>query len=64
MLIGEIKADGQFDTVWKTSGLIAGDAWSKNLPESKDLIGDWTAPINCGNYNTVTKKCGGAAAAK
>lgn len=27
-------------------------------PESKDLIGDWTDPINCGNYNTKTKKRG------
>ena len=63
VFIGEIKADGQFDVVWKTKDLVAGDAWSKNLPESKDLIGDWTQPINCGNYNTVTKKCGGVVAA-
>ena len=26
------------------------------------LIGDWTAPINCGNYNTKTKSCVGATA--
>jgi len=24
------------------------------------LIGDWTDPINCGNYNTKTKTCVGA----
>ena len=57
--IGEIRADGQFDIVWKTEGLVPGDAWSKYLPGSKDLIGDWKT-LKCGNYNTVTKKCGGA----
>ncbi|RED30578.1 amino acid/amide ABC transporter substrate-binding protein (HAAT family) [Rhodopseudomonas thermotolerans] len=58
VFIGEIKADGQFDVVWKTPGLVPGDAWSKELPGSKDLIGDWVT-LKCGNYNTVTKKCGG-----
>src|SRR5215471_14660137 len=58
--IGEVKADGQFDVVWKTPGLVSGDAWSKYLPESKDLIGDWKDK-KCGNYNTVTKKCGSGA---
>jgi urea transport system substrate-binding protein len=57
VLIGEIKADGQMDTVWKTSGLVAGDAWSKNLEGSKDLIGDWVDK-KCGNYNVKTGKCG------
>jgi len=57
--IGEIRADGQFDVVFKTKTLVPGDAWSKYLPGSKDLIGDW-ATLKCGNYNTVTKKCGGA----
>ena len=41
VFIGEIKANGQFDVVWKTPGLVAGDAWSKELDGSKDLIGDW-----------------------
>jgi urea transport system substrate-binding protein len=59
VFIGEVRADGQFDVVWKTPGLVPGDAWSKQLPESKDLIGDWKG-AKCGNYNTVTKKCGGA----
>jgi urea transport system substrate-binding protein len=58
--IGEVRADGQFDVVWKTPGLVPGDAWSKYLPESKDLIGDWKT-LKCGNYNTVTKKCGSGA---
>jgi urea transport system substrate-binding protein len=57
--IGEIEANGQFDVVWKTAGLVPGDAWSKYIDTSKDLIGDWKT-LKCGNYNTVTKKCGGA----
>jgi urea transport system substrate-binding protein len=57
VFIGEIKADGQFDVVWKTSGLVPGDAWSKELEGSKDLVADWVT-LKCGNYNTKTKKCG------
>ena len=41
VLIGEIQADGQFDVVWKTTGLVPGDAWSPHLEGSKDLIADW-----------------------
>jgi urea transport system substrate-binding protein len=59
VFIGEIRADGQFDVVWKTKGLVPGDAWSPYLPGSKDLIADWVK-LNCGNYNTVTKTCGGS----
>ncbi|WOH81109.1 urea ABC transporter substrate-binding protein [Bradyrhizobium sp. BEA-2-5] len=58
VFIGEIKANGQFDVVWKTPGLVAGDAWSKELDGSKDLIGDWVGK-KCGNFNTKTNKCGG-----
>jgi len=57
VLIGEIKADGQFDVVWKTKALVPGDAWTDFLPGSKDLEADWVT-LKCGNYNTVTKKCG------
>ena len=57
VLIGEIRADGQIDTVWKTSGLVAGDAWSKHLDGSKDLIGDWVDK-KCGNWNVKLNKCG------
>jgi len=57
--IGEVRADGQFDIVWKTDGLIPGDAWSPHLDGSKDLIADWKT-LKCGNYNKVTKKCGGS----
>jgi urea transport system substrate-binding protein len=58
VLIGEVRADGQFDTVWKTPGLVPGDAWSKELDGSKDLVADWVK-LKCGNYNTKTSKCGG-----
>ena len=58
VFIGEIKADGQFDVVWKTPGLVPGDAWSKELDGSKDLVADWVK-LKCGNYNTKTNKCGG-----
>lgn len=59
VLIGEILEDGQFDVVWKTKGLVPGDAWSDFLPGSKNLMSDWTGK-NCGNFNTATGKCGGA----
>ena len=59
VLIGEIQADGQFETVWQTSGLVAGDEWSDYLPDSKDLISDWRKPMSCGNFNVATGKCGG-----
>jgi len=59
VLIGEIQADGQFDVVWETKGLVVGDAWSDFLPGSKDIISDWRAPLSCGNYNVTTAKCSG-----
>ena len=59
VFIGEIRADGQFDVVWKTKGLVPGEAWSPYLPGSKDIIADWVK-LKCGHYNTVTKVCGGA----
>jgi urea transport system substrate-binding protein len=58
VFIGEIRPDGQFDVVWKTKQLVPGAAWSPYLPGSKDLVADWVK-LNCGNYNTVTKTCGG-----
>lgn len=59
VLIGEIQDDGQFEVVWSTSGLVAGDAWSDYLEGSKDLIADWRKPLFCGAYNVVTAKCSG-----
>jgi urea transport system substrate-binding protein len=58
VFIGEIRGDGQFDVVWQTKGLVPGAAWSPYLPGSKDLVADWV-DLKCGNYNKVTKKCGG-----
>ena len=59
VLIGEIQADGQFETVWQTPGGVIGDAWSDFLPDSKPIVADWTSPISCGNYNISTGKCSG-----
>ena len=59
VLIGEIQRDGQFLTVSESDELIPGEAWSRYLPGSSDIIADWTPPIECGNYNTVTKTCSG-----
>ena len=56
--IGEVKADGQFNVVWKSAGEVPGDAWSDFLPGSKDIEADWVT-LKCGNYNKVTKKCSG-----
>jgi urea transport system substrate-binding protein len=57
VLIGEIEANGQFDVVWKTPGLVPGAAWSPILDDSKNLKADWTKPVNCGNFDTVANKC-------
>lgn len=59
VLIGEIQDDGQFDVVSQTEELVEGDAWSDFLPDSKNIISDWTATLACGNYNTETEKCAG-----
>ena len=60
VLIGEIQEDGQFEVVWETDGEVPGDAWTDFLPESAKVISNWQDPsINCGNYNTETKKCSG-----
>ena len=55
VLIGEIRADGQFDIVSQTEP-VPGDAWTDFLPESKVLEADW-AELGCGMYNTETKTC-------
>jgi len=60
VLIGEIQEDGQFEVVWETEKEVPGDAWTDFLPESAKIISNWQDPkINCGNYNTATKKCSG-----
>ena len=60
VLIGEIQDDGQFEIVWQTDDVVVGDAWTDYLPESAVIIADWQDPeINCGNFNSETKKCSG-----
>ena len=56
--IGEVRADGQFDVVWKSTGAIPGEAWSRYLPSDKDVVADWVT-LKCGNYNSATKMCSG-----
>ncbi len=53
VLIGEIKADGQFDIISQTAP-VPGDAWTDYLPESAVLESDWKT-LKCGMYNTQTK---------
>ncbi len=54
VLIGEIQADGQIETVSRTDGVVVGDAWSNFIPESKKLTADWTYPWVCGNCEKPT----------
>ncbi len=56
--IGEVKADGQFNVVWKSAGLVPGEAWSHYLPSDKGIMADWVT-LKCGNYNSMTKMCSG-----
>jgi urea transport system substrate-binding protein len=56
--IGEVRADGQFDVVWKTNTTVPGDAWSDYLPVSRETEADWVK-LKCGNFNTKTKVCSG-----
>ncbi|WP_244534591.1 urea ABC transporter substrate-binding protein [Hyphomicrobium sp. CS1GBMeth3] len=56
VMIGEIRADGQFDVVWQTEGLVPGDAWSDFLDGSKDLESDWVE-LKCGQYDKSKKAC-------
>jgi len=49
VMIGEVRADGQFDVVWQTKGVIKADAWSPYLAEDKGKVADWTFPWACGN---------------
>jgi urea transport system substrate-binding protein len=55
VLIGEIRADGQFDIISQTPE-VEGDAWTDYLPDSAVLTSDWK-DLGCGMYNTVTKTC-------
>ncbi|HXU80532.1 MAG TPA: urea ABC transporter substrate-binding protein, partial [Polyangia bacterium] len=49
VVIGEVKADGQFKVVWKTDGPIRAQAWSPFIPDSAKKVADWQFPFVCGN---------------
>ncbi len=55
VLIGEIRADGQFDIISQTDE-VAGEAWSPFLEESANLTSDWQE-LECGMFDTVTDTC-------
>ncbi|TVQ54638.1 MAG: urea ABC transporter substrate-binding protein [Rhodobacteraceae bacterium] len=55
VLIGEIRADGQFDIISQTPE-IPGEAWSPFLPESATLTSDWQN-LGCGMFDTSTDTC-------
>ena len=55
VLIGEIRADGQFDIISQTEE-VAGEAWSPFLEESANLTSDWQE-LECGMFDTVTETC-------
>ncbi len=55
VLIGEIRADGQFDIVSETEP-VPGDAWTDFLTESAKLDADWPGK-GCGMWNTESQSC-------
>lgn len=55
VLIGEIRADGQFDIISQTTE-VPGEAWTPFLPESATLTSDWQT-LECGMYDTATSTC-------
>ena len=57
VLIGEIQPDGQFNIVSQTPGLVVAQEWSPYVADTKDLIGDWRAPLKCGAFNVKTGHC-------
>ena len=55
VLIGEIRADGQFDIISQTEE-VPGEAWSPFLEESATLTSDWQT-LECGMFDTATETC-------
>ncbi|MBR3372062.1 MAG: urea ABC transporter substrate-binding protein [Rhodobacteraceae bacterium] len=55
VLIGEIRADGQFDIISQT-GEVEGAAWTPYLDESATLVSDWQE-LGCGMFDTATETC-------
>ncbi|HEY3498340.1 MAG TPA: urea ABC transporter substrate-binding protein [Polyangiaceae bacterium] len=61
--VAEVKADGQFNVVWKTDGPVRAMPWSPFVPESKTKVADWQYPWVCGNCTEPKFKLGGASVA-
>jgi urea transport system substrate-binding protein len=55
VLIGEIRADGQFDIITQTEE-VPGEAWSPFLSESASLTSDWQT-LGCGMFDTGSETC-------
>ncbi|MDD7969860.1 urea ABC transporter substrate-binding protein [Roseinatronobacter alkalisoli] len=55
VLIGEIRADGQFDIISQTEE-VEGAAWTPYLDESATLVSDWQE-LGCGMFDTATETC-------
>jgi urea transport system substrate-binding protein len=55
VLIGEIRADGQFDIISQTPE-VPGAAWTPFLAESATWVSDWK-DLGCGMYDTATSTC-------
>ena len=63
VVIGEVKADGQFHVVWKTEGPVRAQAWSPFIPDSAKKVADWTYPWACGNCTSPKFGSAGVVAA-
>jgi len=63
VFIGEVKADGQFNVVWKTEGPVRAMPWSPFVPDSKAKVADWQFPWVCGNCPEPKFKLASAPAA-
>lgn len=55
VLIGEIRADGQFGIISQIEP-VPRDTWTDFLPTSVTLDSDWKG-LKCGTFNTETKTC-------
>ena len=56
--IGEVRADGQFDVVWKTPGTVPGDAWSR-LPAGRQGHRGGLGDAEVRQLQHQTKVCSG-----
>jgi urea transport system substrate-binding protein len=52
LMIGEVKADGQFSIVYQTKEAIAPLAWSPYVEANKGKVADWSWPWVCGGCTT------------